>query len=362
MPDCRKEFDLAQQKKNIYPNLEVRGLEKEELGEFLANLQEKPFRTNQVFHWVQAQAVQRWEQMTNLSVALQEKLAANFSLIPLKIMKEQVSRDGTRKYLWELADGELMESVLLFHEGDYTRKRTTLCLSTQVGCPMGCGFCATGKLGFKRNLTAGEIVSQVLDLTAQFKINNLVYMGMGEPLLNLPDVLKSIKLLNHKEGQNIGIRRVTISTCGLVPQIEQLALSELDFVLAISLHAPNNELRNQIMPVNRQYPLAELMGVCRHYIAKTGKRITFEYALMKGFNDSLQSAKELAQLLQGIKANINIIPINAINQGLYQRPSAQVVNRFVSFLQEKGLVVVIREEKGSDIAGACGQLAGGKVR
>lgn len=358
MPDCTKNFNLAQQKEKIKYKLDVRALEKEELGRFLANLQEKPYRANQVFHWVQARAVQSWQQMTNLSVTLREKLAANFNLVPLKLMKEQVSRDGTRKYLWELADGELIESVLLFHEGDYTRKRTTLCLSTQVGCPMGCGFCATGKLRFKRNLTAGEIVSQVLDLSTQFKINNLVYMGMGEPLLNLPDVLKSIKLLNHKEGQNIGIRRITISTCGLVPQIEQLALSGLDFVLAISLHAPNNELRNQIMPVNRQYPIEELIRACRDYIAKTGQRITFEYALIKDFNDSLQSAKELAQLLQGIKANINIIPINSINQGLYRRPSAQVVRRFVSFLQEKGLAVVIREEKGSDIAGACGQLAG----
>ena len=361
MPDYRKKVALAMEKKNNN-NLEVRGLEKEEIGGFLANLQEKPFRTNQIFHWTQSRAVQSWDQMTNLSVTLQEKLAANFCLTPLKLVKEQVSRDGTRKYLWELADGQLIESVLLFHEGDYMRKRTTLCLSTQVGCPMGCSFCATGNMGFRRNLTAGEIVSQVLDITAQFKINNLVYMGMGEPLLNLPDVLKSIKLLNHQDGQNIGIRRITISTCGLVPQIEQLASEGLDFVLAISIHAPNNELRNQIMPVNKQYPLEQLIEVCRHYIAKTGHRITFEYALIKDFNDSLQSAKELAQLLQGLKANINIIPINSINQGIYQRPSAEVIHRFITYLQGKGIVVVVREEKGSDIAGACGQLAGGNVR
>jgi 23S rRNA (adenine2503-C2)-methyltransferase len=357
LPDCRKKF-------------EVRGLKKEELSKIMAKLQEKSFRGEQVFHWVQAQTVQSWEEMTNLSVNLREKLAENISLSPLKLVQEQVSRDGTRKYLWELSDGSRIESVLLFHEGDFTKKRTTLCLSTQVGCPMGCCFCATGKLGFTRNLTVGEIVSQVLDLTAlqrqregqrekQFKINNLVYMGMGEPLLNLPVVLKSIKLLNHKDGQNIGMRRITVSTCGLVPQIDRLATANLELVLAVSLHAPNNDLRNKIMPVNRQYPLEELMSACQRYIAKTGRRITFEYVLIKGFNDSLQEAGELAALLRGMKANLNVIPLNTIGTGRYQRPEQKDVQNFVSFLQEKGITAVIREEKGSDIAGACGQLAGG---
>lgn len=367
MPDCRKGFHAEQLQENKYP--EVRGLEKEEIVESMAKLQEQSFRGDQVFHWLQARAVQSWGEMTNLPVSLRKKLADNFTLAPLKLVQEQVSRDGTRKYLWELADGEKVESVLLFHEGDVTRKRTTLCLSTQVGCPMGCGFCATGKLGLTRNLTVGEIVSQVLDLTAlqrhragkqgeQFKINNLVYMGMGEPLLNLPVVLKSIKLLNHKDGQNIGIRRITISTCGLVPQIDRLAEAGLDIVLAISLHAPNNELRNKIMPVNRQYPLEELLSACRRYIEKTGRRITFEYVLLKGFNDSLQAATELVALLRGMKANLNVIPVNTICGEQYRKPSGEVVQRFVSFLQEKGIDAVIREEKGSDIAGACGQLAG----
>jgi 23S rRNA (adenine2503-C2)-methyltransferase len=368
LPDCRKEFNDEEPREKKY--FAVRGLEKEEISDFLAKLKEKSFRGDQVFRWVQAQAVQSWAEMTNLSVDLQEKLASTFSLVPLKLVQEQVSRDGTRKYLWELVDGQRIESVLLFHAGDFTRKRTTLCLSTQVGCPMGCGFCATGKLGFTRNLTVGEIVSQVLDLTAlqrhreglrqeQFKINNLVYMGMGEPLLNLPVVLKSIKLLNYKDGQNIGIRRITISTCGLVPQIDQLAAAGLDFVLAVSLHAPNNELRNRIMPINRQYPLEKLLNACRRYIKQTGQRITFEYVLIKGFNDSLQAAAELAALLRGMKANLNVIPVNTIGGRQYQRPSFEDIQRFVSFLQEKGIAAVLREEKGSDIAGACGQLAGG---
>lgn len=368
MPDYGKEYDVEGVKNNKNP--EIRGLEKEEIRKILAKIQEKSFRAEQIFHWVQAKAVQSWEQMSNLGSILRLKLVDNFALQPLHLAQEQVSRDGTHKYLWELRDGQKIESVLLFHEGDITKNRTTLCLSTQVGCPMGCGFCATGKLGFTRNLTVAEIVSQVLDITAmerqkegqqeeQFKINNLVYMGMGEPLLNLPVVLKSIKLLNHNDGQNIGIRRITISTCGLVPQIDQLAAAGLDIVLAISLHAPNNELRNKIMPVNRQYPLEELINACRRYIDKTGQRLTFEYIIIKGFNDNFKSAQELAALLKGMKANLNIIPINAIAEGSLQRPAGDVIHRFVAYLKEKGVSVVIREEKGSDIAGACGQLAGG---
>lgn len=349
---------------------EIRGLEKEEIRECLLKLKEKAFRGNQVFSWIQAKAVQSWEEMTNLGVVLQHKLARNFTLHPLKLLLERVSEDGTRKYLWELADGKRIESVLLFHGGDITRKRTTLCLSTQVGCPMGCSFCATGKLGFARNLTVGEIVSQVLDITSLirrseefsgkgFKINNLVYMGMGEPLLNLPAVLKSIKLLNYKDGQEIGMRRITVSTCGLVPQIEQLASEKLDIVLAISLHASNDELRNKIMPVNRQYPLAELMQVCRKYIAKTGRRLTFEYALVKGFNDSMRAVVELTELLKGMKANVNVIPVNSTFNNQYQRPFPGEIEKFVDALLEKGIDAVIREEKGSDIEAACGQLAGG---
>ncbi len=341
---------------------EIRGLTQEEIMEQMTNLQEKPFRGKQVFNWVQVQRVQSWQEMTNLSIELREKLADHFSLVPLQLVWEQVSKDGTRKYLWKLADGQKIESVLLFHEGDFTRKRTTLCLSTQVGCPMNCSFCATGKLGFTRNLSAGEIVSQILDtssLLQGIKINNLVYMGMGEPLLNLPAVLKSIKLLNHEDGQKIGMRRITISTCGLVPQIERLALEELDIVLAISLHAPNNELRNQIMPVNKTYPLEELIGACRHYISKTGRRVTFEYALIRNFNDTVQNAKELVRLLKGLKANLNLIPLNTIAHGQYCRPTREEITKFMKVLQEAGLEAVIREEKGSDIAAACGQLAGG---
>jgi len=346
-------------------SLDVRGLYKNELIDYLAQLGEKSFRGKQIFRWVQAGAVQKWSEMTNLSNTLQDKLSQNLRFSPLKLILERVSCDGTRKYLLELEDGKRIESVLLFHGGAISKKRTTLCISTQVGCPMGCEFCATGKMGFVRNLTAGEIVGQVLDLTylrkkedQQFKINNLVYMGMGEPLLNLPEVLKSIRILNHEEGQKIGIRRITVSTCGLVPQIESLAEENIDIVLAVSLHAPNDKLRNEIMPVNKQYPLGKLINSCRRYIEKTGRRVTFEYALVKGFNDNMEQVVELSTLLRGIKANINVIPINTVSDGAFNKPSSEKIKKFVVALREKGLDVVIREEKGSDIEAACGQLAG----
>lgn len=230
---------------------------------------------------------------------------------------------------------------------------------------MKCGFCATGALGFTRNLNASEIVGQVLDATnlrrredEQFKINNVVYMGMGEPLLNLEAVIKSIRILNHPDGQNIGMRRITVSTCGLTPEIDRLAEEDLDIVLAISLHAPTNTLRDRIMPVNKRYPLEELIAACRRYIDKTGRRITFEYAIVYGFNDSLEAAHDLYRLLIGLEANVNIIPLNQIQQGEYKRPNLKDLKRFVEELRKLGVNAVIREEKGSDIEAACGQLAG----
>ncbi len=344
---------------------DIRGLTLEEIKDLVTSLGEKSFRGQQIFRWVQDKAVQNWTEMSNIGRETQKKLERCVELIPHKLITERVSRDGTRKFLWGLSDGRNIESVLLYHTGDITKTRYTICLSTQVGCPMGCGFCATGKLGFTRNLTAGEIVGQVLDITyhrrkaeKDFKINNVVYMGMGEPLLNLAAVLKSIRILNHEHGQNIGIRRFTISTCGLVPQIKELARENLDIVLAVSLHAPTNELRNQVMPVNQKYPLEELMEACREYIEITGRRITFEYALVKGFNDGIREVHALVRLLQGLEANVNIIPVNTTENSIYQRPALTEVYRFVKALEDNGIKAVIREEKGSDIQAACGQLAG----
>ncbi len=343
---------------------DVRDLTPEELKKVMRESGEKAFRADQVFKWVQAKAVQHWQEMKNISAATQANLAEVLELVPLNLLRERISSDGTRKYLWGLADHQAVESVLLHHSGDITKTRNTLCISTQVGCAMGCNFCATGKLGFTRNLSAGEIVGQVLDTTYRrrleqkdFKINNLVYMGMGEPLLNLLAVLKSITLLNDNQGQNIGIRRITVSTCGIVPQILELAQLKLDIVLAISLHAPNNELRSSIMPINRKYPLEQLMAACKEYVKITGRRITFEYALVKNFNDSLEQARELAQLTKDLAANINIIPVNDGGHN-YKKPTAREIKNFVRILRSFGLDAVVREEKGSDIEAACGQLAG----
>lgn len=345
--------------------LDIRGLLPDEIKEIIAKAGEKSFRSAQIFQWVQRNAVQEWLEMKNIGDSTKNILIENTKLLPLKERQEKISSDGTRKYLWELQDGALIESVLLAHEGDITRSRNTLCLSTQVGCPMGCAFCATGKLGFTRNLNTAEIVSQVLDLTRlrqkeqpEFKIQNLVYMGMGEPLLNLSAVLKSIRILNNPAGQNIGIRRITVSTCGLVPQIDELAEENLDIVLAVSLHAPNNTLRETMMPVNKKYPLEQLMSACKRYIDKTGRRITFEYALIKDINDKKMHAEQLAVLLYGLNANVNIIPVNSFGNNGYSRPDLARVKEFAALLKKKSINTVIREEKGSDIDAACGQLAG----
>lgn len=349
-----------------HEKIDVRGMTKKEIEALLIDHKEQVFRGGQVFDWIQSKAVQSFEDMKNIGPKTREKLKELTELVPLELLKERVSIDGTRKYLWGLKDGQAVESVLLYHTGDLTKTRNTICLSTQSGCPMGCTFCATGKMGFKRNLTAAEIIGQVLDTTylrkkedPDFKINNLVYMGMGEPLLNLPAVLKSIKILNHKDGQSIGIRRITISTSGLVPQIRELAEEDLDIVLAVSLHAPSNELRDSIMPVNKRYPLEELIGACTYYTNKTGKRITFEYALVKGFNDSTLQARQLAALIGKIPCNVNVIPINKV-QGSpeFDKPPQKDVKTFVRALKGFGISTVVREEKGSDIEAACGQLAG----
>lgn len=344
---------------------DIRGMLPEEISEVVSEIGEKPFRGKQVFKWMQEKAVSDWKDVKNINNETRMYLTENTIFKPLKSLKERVSVDGTRKILWGLEDKQAVESVLLYHYGDVTRTRNTLCLSTQVGCAMGCSFCATGKLGFMRNLTAGEIVAQVLDTTnmmrkekPEFKINNLVYMGMGEPLLNLAAVLKSIRILNHQEGQSIGIRRISLSTCGIVPKIKELADEGLDIVLAVSLHAPDNQLRNQIMPINRKYPLETLISACKYYVNKTGNRITFEYALIKDFNDGQKRAVQLAKLISGISANINVIPVNTSEDKEYKKPRSKDVLGFVKILKEQGVQAVVREEKGSDIEAACGQLAG----
>jgi len=319
----------------------------------LKELNQPKFRADQMCQWVWQKRVFNAEQMTNLSMQLREELSQRVDFSPPSMLKEQRSKiDGTRKYLWQLRDGNSVESVLLRQDD-----RLTACVSTQVGCPLQCAFCATGISGYVRNLTAGEIAGQFLAMEAVIgrDINNIVYMGMGEPFLNTENVLKSVRMLNSPKMRNLGIRHMTISTSGVVPGILELAQSGLGVRLAISLHAANDELRDMLMPVNRTFPLDELRGAMQEYQRKTNDRITIEYVLLGGVNDSAEHARELVRFLKGIHVFINLIPFNDVD-ARYQRPEPATVLRFRTILETAGFESEIRQEQGSDIDAACGQL------
>jgi 23S rRNA (adenine2503-C2)-methyltransferase len=322
------------------------------------------FRGRQIFTWLQKEAAPDYQGMTNLPQSLRQGLAEAYPVRRPDLRRRQVSRDGTKKYLFVLADGVPIEAVLMLQREADGRRRHTLCLSSQAGCAMGCRFCATGEKGWRRDLTAAEIVGQALEVisrerreTADFGLRNIVYMGMGEPLQNYDPVLRSVRLLNHPAGQRIGIRRITLSTCGLPEQIRRLAAENLDLVLAVSLHAADDQTRSELMPINRRYPLGELLAACRHYVQKTGRRLTFEYIMIRGVNTDQATARAICRLLRGIPCNINLIPVNPGGHG-FQRPPAPLGEAFRQRLAAGGIPAVIREERGGDIAGACGQLAG----
>ena len=343
----------------------LRSLDKQDMEALMLQLGEPKFRAKQLFGWVHGKGVESLAEMHNLGKNLLAKLEQEITLPPYEVLARQQSVDGTEKFLLALEDGQAIECVLMRYRGDNSKHRNTLCVSSQVGCAMGCTFCATGQGGFVRNLSVGEILGQVyavnryLQDESDERIGNIVFMGMGEPLLNFDNVLKAINIFNDEEGLQIGIRRMTISTCGIAPQIERLAEQEKEIVFAVSLHAPNDEQRSEMMPVNKRYPLAVLMKACRHYQKVTGKRISFEYALMKGFNDSDKHIQQLQQLLQGMDAHINLIPVNPVDDGSpYRRPSRREVLDFAGKLKARGLACSVREEKGTDIDGACGQLRG----
>ncbi len=335
--------------------MELTGLFPEEIKSWLHGQRIAPFRADQIFSWIHRHAVQDFHQMTNLPKSLILKLEETLgTLAPLRLITSRISVDGTEKYLFVLRDQTTIESVLI---PDAERK--TICISTQVGCAMNCSFCATGKSGFSRNLSAAEIVAQVLwvenRLRSQGKgISNVVYMGMGEPLANYEAVLKSAYLLNHTEGLNLGARRLTISTCGLVPQIRALAEEDLQINLAISLHAVTDAERSKIMPVNKAFPLRELLEACDYYTDRTGRRISFEYALISGFNDTVEQGKKLRDLLKGRLCHVNLIPINPVGTEL--RPSQRSVAEFAHVLDAGRIPVSVRKERGTDIEAACGQL------
>lgn len=324
------------------------------------------FRAKQLFTWVHQKQVVTIDDMHNMGKQLLAVLKQQCEINSMQLERKQISEDGTEKFLFRLQDGNYIECVLMRYRGNLSKQRNTLCISSQVGCAMGCTFCATGQSGFVRNLTVGELISQVYEVNRQLlqegdrlSVGNVVFMGMGEPLLNLDNVLKAVAILNDPQGQQIGIRRITLSTCGIVPKLNILAEKKLDIVLAVSLHAPNDTLRSSVMPVNDRYPLQQLMASCQYYQRQTKNRISFEYALIAGFNDQPEHVQQLKQLLTGLDCHLNIIPVNPVaNTAQFHRPNRKQVAAFVKALQCAGLNASVREEKGTDIDGACGQLRG----
>lgn len=324
-----------------------------ELKEELKKIGEKPFRAEQIFKWIYESRVSSFDEMTNLSLELREKLKENYTIKQFNILKKQVASDGTKKYLFDVLDGNAIETVLMEYHHGYS-----ICVSSQIGCKMGCKFCASTGIPFIRNLSTGEIVEQIMavERDENIRISNIVFMGIGEPLDNYDNVVGAIRIINNPKGLNIGARHISISTSGLVPKIYKLAEENIQCTLSISLHATTNEQRSQMMPVNDAYKLEELLQACRDYIEKTHRRISFEYALAKENNDNLEDAKRLVKLLKGMICHVNLIPINKIENGAYMKSSNENIMKFRDYLNDHGIVATIRRELGSDIDAACGQL------
>lgn len=331
----------------------IKDYDLEDLKKEFTEMNEKPFRAEQVFKWIYESKVTSFDEMTNLSLELREKLKENYTMCNFKILRKQESSDGTKKYLFDILDGNAIESVLMSYHHGYT-----ICVSSQVGCKMGCKFCASTGINFVRSLTSGEIVEQILAVERDnnIRISNVVFMGIGEPLDNYDNVVNAIRIINNPKGINIGARHISVSTSGLVPKIYKLAEENIQCTLSISLHATTNEKRSSMMPVNNRYPIEELLQACRDYIEKTNRRISFEYALAKDNNDNLDDAKELVKLLKGMLCHVNLIPINKIENGTYSKSSNENIMKFRDYLNAHGIVATIRRELGSDIDAACGQL------
>jgi 23S rRNA (adenine2503-C2)-methyltransferase len=330
-----------------------------ELEQIVLGLRQKKFLAKYIFAFIQCQGVGQISQITPLSKLFREHLLERgYYISQLKTIDKLTDPDGTVKYLFELEDSERIETVMLADD-----KRRTLCVSTQVGCAMDCLFCATGRLGLRRNLTAGEIVDQVIAVGKDGRrISNVVYMGMGEPLLNYDAVLKSVRILNHPAGKNIGIRHLTISTCGIVSAIRKLADEDMRPRLAISLNAPTDLLRSKLMPINVKYPLAELLESVRYYQSKTKQRVTFEYVLMKGVNDNVVHARMLVKLLRGIMCNVNLIEHNPLKGCEYVGSGGERIERFAGILSDAGVETTVRFRMGRSINAACGQLGAGMIK
>lgn len=336
--------------KNIYD------LTLDELIEFFLTHNEKKFKAEQVFEWLYRKRVKSFDEMTNLSKNQIALLKDNFEIKELLLKEKYLSKDGTVKFLFELNDGNLIESVLMKHPYGYS-----VCITSEVGCKMGCIFCASGELGFIRQLTLAEMVLQVVQVDNYLKekdehLSNIVVMGIGEPFDNYETLIKFLYVVNYPKGLEIGARHITVSTSGIVPKIKEFAEVDLQINLAVSLHAPNDELRSQMMKINKTYPLAELMEAIRYYLSKTNRRITFEYILIKGLNDSLMHAKELAKLLKGINCYVNLIPYNKVWTKSLDTTDHTSAEEFLTYLVSKDITTTLRIEKGNDVNAACGQL------
>ena len=331
------------------------GLTLAEIEKITDELHASKFRARQIHNCIYLKSVKNIDDMTDLSVKFREELKKAAVVSDVKIKVKQVSSDGTIKYLIEFPDGECVETVLMRFDN---RANLTACVSSQIGCAVNCSFCATGKRGFIRNMTYKEIVEQVLTIQRDtgLKVTNIVFMGQGEPLLNLDNVRKAMEIFN--ENFQIGARRLTVSTSGIIPGIYKLAENDMQSTLAISLHAPNHEIRRKLMPIEDKYNMSDLKTALKKYVEKTGRRITIEYLLAKDLNDTPQAAKELAEYLSDIKCNVNLIPYNPTAKNDYQRPSNNTIQKFKYLLEHSGKKVTIRLERGADIDAACGQLRG----
>ena len=340
--------------KTFMEKKDIKSLYLEELEEELGQLGEKSFRAKQIYQWVHQKLAADFEDMSNLSKALREKLRQQYTLTALNPVEVKISKiDGTRKYLFRLSDGNVIESVWMqYHHGN------SVCISSQVGCRMGCRFCASTLDGLERNLTAGEMLDQIYRIQADTgeRVSNIVIMGSGEPMDNYDNVVRFIRLISHDQGLNISQRNITVSTCGIVPGIRRLAKEGLSVTLALSLHAPNDEVRKTLMPIANKYRIQEILDACQEYFEETGRRLTFEYSLVSGVNDNLEEARALASLLKGMHGHVNLIPVNPIQERDYVQSDRRAIEAFQHYLESQKIAVTVRREMGRDINGACGQL------
>lgn len=334
--------------------IDIKSLNFDELNKLLLDMDEKPFRAKQIYEWLHVKLVHSFDEMSNISVGLRQKLAEKCSITalePVEILTSAV--DGTKKYLFQLEDGNVIESVLMrYHHGN------SVCISTQVGCRMGCKFCASTLDGLERNLRPSEMLDEIYTIQKDIgeRISNIVLMGSGEPLDNYDNVMKFLELISDKNGLNISQRNITLSTCGIVPKIYELADRQVQFTLAISLHAFDDETRKELMPVAKAYSIEEILKACRYFFEKTGRRLTFEYSLVAGVNDTENGAVKLGELLKGMNCHVNLIPVNPIKERDFKQSDKIAIEKFKNKLEKYGINVTIRREMGRDINGACGQL------